>query len=101
MKSAKTHAKESEKHTKFIDEKLNTKSLMFFVSFFSCDLYDHYYQISICEPQSICLAQASCTELTLKSINLEEGINVDRVQKLYKLLNEIHTKIKKYEGESF
>ena len=28
------------KNARFIDEKLKTKSLMFFVSFFSCDLQD-------------------------------------------------------------
>ena len=28
------------KNSKFIDEKLKTKIMMFFISFFSCDLYD-------------------------------------------------------------
>ena len=34
--------KQNKKHqnTRFIDEKLKTKSLMFFVTFFSCDLQD-------------------------------------------------------------
>ena len=46
------HMKEqSKKHqnTRFIDEKLKTKSLMFFVSFF---IWLARFQISICEPQA-------------------------------------------------
>ena len=51
-------------NAKSIGEKLKTKSLVFFVSFFSCDL-----RISNFDTWSTKhLAQASCTELTLKSI---------------------------------
>ena len=45
--------KQNKEHqnARFINEKLKTKSLMFFVSFFSCDLQD--FQILIREPQSV------------------------------------------------
>ena len=59
--------KQNKKHqnTRFIDEKLKTKSLMFFVSFFFhviCKISNFNMWTSKH------LAQASCTELTLKSI---------------------------------
>ena len=42
LKSCKPYEKQNKKHqnARFIDEKLKTKSLMFFVSFFSCDVQD-------------------------------------------------------------
>ena len=42
MKSCKPHEKQTKKHqnARSIDKKLKTKSLMFFVSFFSCHLQD-------------------------------------------------------------
>ena len=48
-------------NAKFIDEKLKTKSLTFFVSFFSCDLQDFRFDMWTAKH----FAQASCTELTL------------------------------------
>ena len=51
--------KQNKKRQNAIDEKLKTKSLMFFVSFFSCDLQDFKMWTGKH------LAQASCTELTL------------------------------------
>ena len=36
----KKNQKKPHQNARFIDEKLKTKSLMFFVSFFSCDLQD-------------------------------------------------------------
>ena len=42
LKSRKPHKKQNKKHqnTRFIDEKMKTKSQIFFVSFFSFDLHD-------------------------------------------------------------
>ena len=47
LKSCKPHKKKQKKkhqNARFIDEKLKTKSLMFFVTFFSCDLQDFKFQ---------------------------------------------------------
>ena len=46
MKSCKPHEKTKQKlqNAKSNDEKLKTKGLMFFVSFFSCDLQDFKFQ---------------------------------------------------------
>ena len=42
LKSCKPHEKTKQKHqnARFIGEKLKTLNLMFFVSFYSCDLQD-------------------------------------------------------------
>ena len=42
LKSCKAHEKQNKRHqnAKYIAEKLKTKGLMFFISFFSCDLQD-------------------------------------------------------------
>jgi hypothetical protein len=63
LKSFKPHEKQNKKlqNARFIGEKLKNQSLMFFVSFFSCDLQDSNF--NMCTAKH--LAQASCTELTL------------------------------------
>ena len=48
-------------NTKSIGKKLKTKGLIFFVSFFSCDLQDFKYQYVDHKH----LGQASCTKFTL------------------------------------
>ena len=63
LKSCKPHEKIKQKHqnNRCIDEKLKTKSLMLFVSFFfSYDLQDFKLNMGTAKH----LTQASCTELT-------------------------------------
>ena len=51
MRSGKPHEKQNKKHqnARYIDKKLKSKSLMLFVSFFSCDLQDFKFWYVNCK----------------------------------------------------
>ena len=59
--------KQNKKHqnAKSSDGKLKTKDVMFFVSYFSCDLKDFKFQYVNSKAFGASRVQGSCTELTL------------------------------------
>ena len=59
-----------DQNARFIDEKQKTKSLLFFVSFFSWDFKISNFNMSTVKY----LAQASCTELTLIMYTVEQNV---------------------------